>query len=85
MARLISDFVSAVVDSAVKEVLKKTGIAKTATKRTKGKTAKTKSGGLLADILDAALERTPAKKPARKQTSGRKTAAAGTKTRRRTT
>ena len=63
MADLLKELVSGVVDAALKEVLKKTGVRKTATKRTRRKatTRKKASGGILGDIIEAALK--PAKKP----------------------
>lgn len=66
-------------DSRAKEVLKKTGVRKTATtRRTRRKTTtrKTDSGGILGDIIEAALK--PASKTVkrpRKQVSRRRTAA----------
>ena len=74
MAGLLDELVSGVVDAALKEVLKKTGVRKTTTKRTRRKatTRKKASGGILGDIIEAALK--PAKR-ARKQTSRRRTAA----------
>ena len=78
MADLIKELVSGVVDAALKEVLKKTGVRKSPTKHTQRKTTTRKkaSGGLLADIVEAALgkEKKPARKP-RKQVSRRRTAA----------
>jgi hypothetical protein len=78
MAGLLDELVSGVVDAALKEVLKKTGVRKAATRRTRRKTTTRKkaSGGLLGDILEAALkpEKKAAKRP-RKQVSRRKTAA----------
>ncbi|OCP03427.1 MULTISPECIES: hypothetical protein [unclassified Ensifer] len=80
MADLIKELVSGVVDSALKEILKKTGVKRTSTKRTKRRTRTASSGGgILADILEAAI-----RKPAKKQVSRRKTSAARSKTRRRT-
>ena len=38
MAGILSELVSGVVDAALKEVLKKTGVRKTTTKRTRRKT-----------------------------------------------
>ena len=73
MADLIKDLVSGVVDAALKEVLKKTGVRSTSTRRTRRRKA---SGGLLADVIEAVLK--PEKKPARrarKQVSRRRTAA----------
>ncbi|WP_119258335.1 hypothetical protein [Shinella zoogloeoides] len=70
MADLIKDLVSGVVDAALKEVLKKTGVRSASTRRRKA------SGGLLADVIEAVLK--PEKKPARrarKQVSRRRTAA----------
>ncbi|MQW90573.1 hypothetical protein [Sinorhizobium saheli] len=79
MADLIKELVSGVVESALREVLKKTGATRTATKRTKRRTGKSKpAGGLLAEIVEAAI-----RKPARKQVSRRRTAAARSKLRRR--
>lgn len=75
MAGLLNELVSGVVDAALQEVLKKTGVRKaTTTKRTRRKTTTRKkaSGGLLGDIIEAALK--PAKRP-RKQVSRRRTAA----------
>lgn len=68
MAGLLQELVSGVVDAALKEVLKKTGVRKTTTtKRTRRKTtaAKKASGGLLGDIIEAALKpaRNTAKRP----------------------
>eukprot|EP01034_Spumella_vulgaris_P043046 gene43046-53420_t len=40
---------------ALKEILKKTGVKRTATKRTKRRTRKPASGGILGDILEAAI------------------------------
>ena len=80
MAGLLDELVSGVVDAALKEVLKKTGVRKTTTtKRTRRKTTTRKkaSGGILGDIIEAALKpakKTAAKRP-RKQTSRRRTAA----------
>ena len=78
MAGLLDELVSGVVDAALKEVLKKTGVRKTTTKRTRRKTTTRKkaSGGILGDILEAALkpEKKTAKRP-RKQVSRRRTAA----------
>ena len=78
MAGLLDELVSGVVDAALKEVLKKTGVRKATTRRTRRKTTTRKkaSGGLLGDILEAALkpEKKTAKRP-RKQVSRRKTAA----------
>ena len=71
MAGLLDELVSGVVDAALKEVLKKTGVRKTTTTRKKA------SGGILGDIIEAALKpakKTAAKRP-RKQTSRRRTAA----------
>ena len=79
MTGLLNELVSGVVDAALKEVLKKTGVRKTtSTKRTRRKTTTRKkaSGGILGDIIEAALK--PAKKTAkrpRKQVSRRRTAA----------
>ncbi|MGH6808961.1 MAG: hypothetical protein ACREEJ_19285 [Ensifer adhaerens] len=75
MADLIKELVSGVVDSALKEILKKTGVKRTATKR---RTRKAATGGILGDILDAAIGR-----PAKKQVSRRRTASARSKARRR--
>ena len=78
MAGLLDELVSGVVDAALKEVLKKTGVRKTTTKRTRRKTTTRKkaSGGILGDIIEAALkpEKKTAKRP-RKQVSRRRTAA----------
>lgn len=79
MAGLLDELVSGVVDAALKEVLKKTGLRKTTTtKRTRRKatTRKKASGGILGDIIEAALkpEKKTAKRP-RKQVSRRRTAA----------
>lgn len=78
MAGLLDELVSGVVDAALKEVLKKTGLRKTATKRTRRKatTRKKASGGILGNIIEAALkpEKKTAKRP-RKQVSRRRTAA----------
>lgn len=81
MADLIKELVSGVVDSALKEILKKTGVKRTSTKRTKRRARTTASagGGILGHILEAAI-----RKPAKKQVSRRRTAAARSKTRRRT-
>ncbi|MDX0431047.1 hypothetical protein GOC91_24600 [Sinorhizobium medicae] len=77
MANLIKELVSGVVDSALKEILKKTRT--TATKRTRRRNRKTASdGGILADIVEAAF-----RKPAKKQVSRRRTAASRNKLRRR--
>jgi hypothetical protein len=79
MAGLLDELVSGVVDAALKEVLKKTGVRKTTTKRTRRRTTTAKkkaSGGILGDIIEAALK--PAKKVAkrpRKQVSRRRTTA----------
>lgn len=78
MAGLLDELVSGVVDAALKEVLKKTGVRKTTTKRARRKTTTRKktSGGILGDIIEAALK--PEKKPVkrtRKQVSRRRTAA----------
>ena len=85
MAGLLDELVSGVVDAALKEVLKKTGLRKTTTRRTRRKTTTRKkaSGGLLGDILEAALKpaRKTAKRP-RKQVSRRKTAASRSRQRR---
>ncbi|WP_457583287.1 hypothetical protein [Ensifer canadensis] len=78
MADLIKELVSGVVDSALKEILKKTGVKRTATKRTKRRSRKAATGGILGDILEAAIG-----KPAKKQVSRRRTASARSKTRRR--
>ncbi|NVD38644.1 hypothetical protein HT585_07260 [Ensifer sp. HO-A22] len=78
MADLIKELVSGVVDSALKEILKKTGVKRTATKRTKRRTRKAATGGILGDILEAAIG-----KPAKKQVSRPRTASARSKTRRR--
>ena len=78
MAGLLDELVSGVVDAALKEVLKKTGVRKATTRRTRRKatTRKKTSGGLLGDILEAALkpEKKTAKRP-RKQVSRRRMAA----------
>ena len=79
MAGLLDQIVSGVVDAALKEVLKKTGVRKATTKRTRRKTTTSKkaSGGLLGDIIEAVLKpekKTVAKRP-RKQVSRRRTAA----------
>jgi hypothetical protein len=78
MADLLKELVSGVVDAALKEVLKKTGVRKSPTKRARRKTTTRKkaSGGILGDIIEAALK--PAAKTAkrpRKQVSRRRTAA----------
>ena len=78
MAGLIDELVSGVVDAALKEVLKKTGVRKTPTRRARRKTTTRKkaSGGILGDIIEAALK--PAKKATRrprKQVSRRRSAA----------
>jgi hypothetical protein len=78
VADLIKELVSGVVDSALKEILKKTGVKRTATKRTKRRTRKAATGGILGDILEAAIG-----KPAKKQVSRRRTAGARSKVRRR--
>ncbi|MEY9781108.1 hypothetical protein [Sinorhizobium fredii] len=79
MADLFKELVSGVVDSALKEILKKTGARRTATKRTKRRTSKTSApGGILAEIIEAAIRR-----PAKKQVSRRRTAASRSKVRRR--
>lgn len=78
MAGLLNELVSGVVDAALKEVLKKTGVRKTTAKRTRRRTTTRKkaSGGILGDIIEAALkpEKKVAKRP-RKQVSRRRTAA----------
>ena len=78
MADLLKELVSGVVDAALKEVLKKTGVRKSPTKRARRKTTtrKKSTGGILGDIIEAALK--PATKTAkrpRKQVSRRRTAA----------
>ncbi|MCA1492356.1 hypothetical protein [Sinorhizobium alkalisoli] len=79
MADLIKEFVSGVIDSALKEVLKKSGSRRTANRRIKRRSRKTASGGgLLGDILEAAI-----RKPAKKQVSRRRTVKARSKLRRR--
>ncbi len=77
MAGLLDELVSGVVDAALKEVLKKTGVRKTTTtKRTRRKTTTKASGGLLGEIIEAVLkpEKKTAKRP-RKQVSRRRTVA----------
>ena len=77
MAGLIKQLVDGVVDAAVKEVLKKVGLGGTTTR-------KKASGGLIGDMIDAALgkEKKPArkaaKKPAAKSAAAKRTAAKGT-------
>jgi hypothetical protein len=94
MADLIKELVSGVVDAALKEVLKKTGVRRSPTRRTRRKTTKAKtskskaSGGILSDIIDAALnggKKTATRKATRprKQVSRRRTAAS--RSRQRTT
>ena len=61
MAGLLDELVSGVVDAALKEVLKKTGVRSASTRRTRRRKA---SGGLLADVIEAVLK--PEKKPAAK-------------------
>lgn len=79
MSGLLNEIVSGAVDAALKEILKKAGIRKTATKRTRRKiTARKKaSGSLLGDIIEAALkpEKRTAKRRTRKQVSRRRTSA----------
>ena len=89
MAGLLNELVSGVVDSALKEILKKSGTrstgkrtkrrstAGTGSKTTRRRTRKS-AGGLLAEIVEAAL------KPARKQVSRRKSSVSRSKTKRRT-
>lgn len=79
MAGVLEEFVSGVVSSALKEVLNKSGVRKTKSRRTRRRTSKAKSGGILAEIVEAALK----PKPTRKQVSRRRTAAARSKQRRR--
>lgn len=69
MAGLIKQLIDGVVDAAVKEVLRKVGIGRTAAG---SRTRKKASGGLLSDILDAALapEKKTAKKTAAKPARG---------------
>ncbi|APG84639.1 hypothetical protein [Sinorhizobium americanum] len=79
MADLIKELVSGVVDSALKEILKKTGARKTATRRTKRRSRQAPgAGGILAEIIEAAI-----RKPAKKQVSRRRSAASRSKLRRR--
>jgi hypothetical protein len=77
MSDLFKEIVSGVVDAALKEVLKKTGVRKTSTRRARRATTRNKAtGGLFGDLGEAVLK--PAKKPARrprKQVSRRRTAA----------
>jgi len=77
MAGVVEEFISGIVSSALKEVLTKSGVRK-ATRRTRRRTTKAKSGGLLADIVEAAIR----SKPTRKQVSRRRSAAARSKQRR---
>ncbi|MFC3072889.1 hypothetical protein [Shinella pollutisoli] len=82
MAGLIKQLVDGVVDAAVKEVLRKVGIGRTAAGT--ARTRKKASGGLLSDILDAALapEKKTAAKPARGSAAkkpAKRTAAAAAK------
>ena len=80
MAGLLDELVSGVVDAALKEVLKKTGVRKSPTRRTRRKattTPKKASGGILGDIIEAVLKparKKPVRRP-RKQVSRRKTTA----------
>jgi len=80
MAGLIKQLIDGVVDAAVKEVLKKVGIGRTTT-RAGGTKA---SGGVIGDIIDAALgqEKKPArkaaKKPAAKSAAAKRSAAKDT-------
>lgn len=79
MADLSKELVSGVIGSALREILKKTGATRTATRRTKRRSRKaTSGGGLLADVLEAAIH-----EPAKKQVSRRRTVKARSKIRRR--
>ena len=76
MAGLIDELVSGVVDAALKEVLKKTGVRKTTAKRTRRRTTTRKkaSGGILGDIIEAVLKpaaKTPRSCPPHGQESHR--------------
>ena len=84
MSKIVEQIIGDVVKGAMSEILTKTGLRKTRRTRRKAKAGTSLSGGILGDVLDAALGK-PARKtkrtPAKKQVSKRRTAASRSKQR----
>lgn len=84
MSKIVEQIIGDVVKGAMSEILTKTGLRKTRRTRRKAKAGTSLGGGILGDVLDAALGK-PARKakrtPAKKQVSKRRTAASRSKQR----
>lgn len=75
MSGIVDQLLNGIVKSALSEILTKTGIRKTRrTRRTK--TSGSLAGGIVGSVLEAAINAAVKPKPARKQVSKRRTAAA---------
>lgn len=80
MSKIVDQFISGVVKGAMSEILKKTGVRQTRRTKRRAKASTSVAGGILGGILEAALgkktTRTTKARPAKKQVSKRRTAAA---------
>lgn len=75
MSGIVDQLLNGIVKSALSEILTKTGIRKTRrTRRTK--TSGSLAGGIVGSVLEAAINAAVKPKPAKKQVSKRRTAAA---------
>ena len=75
MSGIVDQLLNGVVKGALAEVLTKTGIRKTRRARRTENTGSA-AGGILGSVLEAAIKAAVKPKPARKQVSKRRTAAA---------
>ncbi|MCZ7939962.1 hypothetical protein KHC17_17295 [Agrobacterium salinitolerans] len=75
MSGIVDQLLNGVVKGALAEVLTKSGIRKTRRAR-RTKSTRSAAGGILGSVLEAAIKAAVKPKPARKQVSKKRTAAA---------
>ena len=80
MSKIVDQLISGVVKGAMSEILNKTGVIQTRRTKRRAEASTSVAGGILGGILEAALgkktTRTTKARPAKKQVSKRRTAAA---------
>ncbi|MDZ7926093.1 MAG: hypothetical protein U5L46_02775 [Agrobacterium sp.] len=76
MSGIVDQLLNGVVKGALSEVLAKTGLGKTRRIRRRTKTNTSLAGGIVGSVLEAAIKAAVKPRPAKKQVSKRRTAAA---------
>lgn len=76
MSGIVDQLLSGVVKSALSEILTKTGLRKTRRTRRRTRANTSLAGGIVGSVLEAAINAAVKPRPAKKQVSKRRTAAA---------